>query len=257
MTTANCPTYGVWEEDKVRVIAGDPFGIWAVSDTTLKLEQVTLILPPTDPPNIVGVGINFERTARQWGEETPAEIQSHWQSTTSLTGRDRPLILPKGMKDTVRYQVQLGLVLRKPLFEASEEDAIKALFGYTGAITLWVPGDPREAGSAWTRGRSYDSTTSIGPFLQTEMDPDGTDILCRLNGEEVAHVDTSEFVFSCRRILSDLSHRHTLKAGTLILTGSIPFHDREEEIRKTAREGDIIEVEVEGAGRLSNPVVAA
>ncbi|MCA9435889.1 MAG: DUF2437 domain-containing protein, partial [Candidatus Omnitrophica bacterium] len=59
MTTGNRPMYGVWEEDAVRVIAGDPFGIWGISDTRFRLEQITLILPPVDPPNIVGVGINF------------------------------------------------------------------------------------------------------------------------------------------------------------------------------------------------------
>ncbi len=257
MTTANRPTYGVWEEDRVRVIAGDPYGVWAVSDTVLRLEQITLILPPTDPPNIVGVGFNFLTHVQELGEAPPDRLLSSWQSTTSLTGRDRPLIIPRGMKEPVHYEVQLGIILRAPLFEASESEAMTALFGYTGAITLSIPTDKYESGARWSRGRSYDSTTSIGPFLQSEMNPDNADIHCRLNSEEVVKANSSSFLFSCPRILSELSHRHTLRAGTLILTGPAPFDQSDKKVRRVVQEGDILEIEVEGAGKLSNPVVAA
>ncbi|MCB9770037.1 MAG: fumarylacetoacetate hydrolase family protein [Candidatus Omnitrophica bacterium] len=257
MTTGNRPMYGVWEEDAVRVIAGDPFGIWGISDTRFRLEQITLILPPVDPPNIVGVGINFEAGAEEFGVPIPEHPPIHWQSTTSLTGRDRPLIIPRGLKDSATYQVHLALAIRSQLYEASEAEAAKGILGYTGAITISFPTDPSEDGPAWTRGRSYDSTTSIGPFLQTKQERIDLNIRCRLNGTEVAFGKSSDFLFSCEKIVSEISHRHTLRPGTLILTGPIPGVETDNgKPSSQVHEGDILEVEVDGAGRLSNPVVA-
>lgn len=256
-TIAGRPLYGVWEEDRVRAIAGDPFGIWGISDHCFRLEEVTLILPPVEPPNVMGNGINWTAQAQAWRLPVPVEVEVVRQATTSITGRDRPLIIPRGLRDGVEYSVELALILRKPLFRADEAEARRALFGWTGAIRLSIPNSEGEPGPRWARGRSFDSTTSIGPFLQTEGDPDRLSIACRLNGETTAEANTSGSLFDCGTILSRLSHRHTLRPGDLILTGAIPFLEAKPDVRKTAQEGDVIEVIVEGVGSLSNPVVAA
>lgn len=256
-TIAGRPLYGVWEEDRVRAIAGDPFGIWGISDHCFRLEEVTLILPPVEPPNVMGIGINWTAQARALGLPVPVEVEIVRQATTSITGRDRPLIIPQGCREEAEYSVELALVLRKPLFRADAAEACRALFGWTGAIRLSIPNSEGEPGPRWARGRSFDSTASIGPFLQTEGDPDRLNLTCRLNGETAAEANTSEFLFDCGTILSRLSHRHTLRPGDLILSGPIPFSETNPEVRKTAQEGDVIEVVVEGVGSLSNPVVAA
>jgi len=258
LTTKNVPMYGVWEEDEgVRVIAGDLFGIWAVSDTRLRLEQITRILPPVQPPNIIAIGMNYRAHAREGGAAVPDHPVVFLKSTNALVAPDMPIVLPKSAPNEVDYEAELALVIGKPASEVPEEKALDYLLGYTAANDVSARDCQLRIDQQWARGKSFDTFCPLGPFIQTEGDPDNLRVLSRLNGEVMQDSRTDDLIFSCRKLIGYLSHQFTLFPGTVILTGTPSGVGFVRQPPVFLREGDKIEVEVEGVGVLSNPVVAA
>jgi 2-keto-4-pentenoate hydratase/2-oxohepta-3-ene-1,7-dioic acid hydratase in catechol pathway len=257
-TLKNETMYGVWEgDDGVRVIAGDPFGIWAVSDTRLRLEQVTRILPPVAPPNIFCIGMNYRAHAEEGGAAIPDHPVVFIKSTNALNSTDMPIILPKSAPNEVDYEAEVALVIGRTAFEVSEEDAFDYLFGYTAANDVSARDCQLRIDQQWARGKSFDTFCPLGPFIQTEGDPDNIRVSSRVNGETMQDSSTDDLIFSCRNLISYLSHQFTLYPGTLILTGTPSGVGFVREPPVLLKDGDKVEVEVEGVGVLSNPVVAA
>jgi len=257
LTIANTPMYGVWEgEEGVRVIAGDPFGIWAVSDTRLRLEQVTRVLSPVEPPTIFAIGLNYRSHAEEAKGEVPEQPLIFIKAASSITSPDRPIILPKAAPEKVDYEGELALVIGKTAFEVSEEDALDYVLGYTAANDV-SSRDCQFGDQQWARGKSFDSFCPAGPFIQTEKDPDHVRVTTRLNEETMQDSNTEDMVFSCRQLVSYLSHQFTLYPKTLILTGTPEGVGFARDPSVYLKDGDRLEVEVEGVGVLSNNVFAA
>jgi len=89
----------------------------------------------------------------------------------------------------------------------------------------------------------------VGPWIETEVDPQALEIITRINGEEVDRGSTSGMNYDCYAVVSGISQHVTLHPGDLIMTGS-PAKT------KAIHPGDVIEVEIQGIGTLRNPVVA-
>lgn len=258
LTVENRPMYGVWEEDEgVRVIAGDLFGVWAISDTRYRLEDVTRILPPVEPPNIFAIGANYRAHAAESGKEVPDHPLVFLKATTALSGRDRPIILPKSAPNEVDFEAEVALIIGKLAYEVPEEKAIDYVLGYTAANDVSARDCQVRIDKQWARGKSFDTFCPIGPFIQTALNPDNVRIQSRLNGETMQDSRTADMVFSCRHLVSYLSHQFTLLPGTLILTGTPSGVGVARKPPLFLKDGDIIEVEVEGVGTLSNPVFNA
>ena len=257
LTVNNQTLYGVWEgEQGVRVIAGDPFGIWAVSDTVFRLEQVTRILPPVSPPNIIAIGLNYRAHAEEGGMPIPEAPVIFLKSTNALNSTDRPIILPKSAPNEVDYEAEVALVIKKTAFEVSEEEASDYLLGYTAANDVSARDCQIKLDKQWARGKSFDTFCPLGPFIETEMDPDHVRVTCRLNGQVMQDSTTEDLIFNCRFLVSYLSQQVTLYPGTVILTGTPSGVGFARNPQIFMRDGDRVEVEVEGVGILSNSVVA-
>ena len=107
----------------------------------------------------------------------------------------------------------------------------------------------------WARGKSFDTFAPIGQVIETEIDPADLEIQTRLNGKVVQSSNTSDMIFSVPEILSYLSKQMTLLPGTLIMTGTPEGVGFARNPCVFLREGDIVEIEIEGIGVLKNPVV--
>jgi 2-keto-4-pentenoate hydratase/2-oxohepta-3-ene-1,7-dioic acid hydratase in catechol pathway len=258
LTTASRPMYGVWEEEAgVRIIAGDVFGVWAISDTRLRLEEITRILPPVEPPNIFALGLNYRAHASEGGSAAPDHPLVFLKATSSITGRDRPIILPKSAPTMVDYEAELALIIGKTAYEVSEEKALDHVLGYTAANDVSARDCQMQLDKQWARGKSFDTFCPIGPFIETEHDPDHAQVKSRLNGQVMQDSCTTDLIFSCRYLVSYLSHQFTLHPGTLILTGTPSGVGVHRNPPVFLKDGDVIEVELEGVGTLSNPVFNA
>ena len=97
----------------------------------------------------------------------------------------------------------------------------------------------------------------MGPFLQTEGDPDNVQVKCRLNGETMQDSNTKQFIFNVNQLIAYLSQVCTLKPGDLLFTGTPPGVGAARKPPVFLKPGDVAEVEIERIGTLSNPVVAA
>jgi 2-keto-4-pentenoate hydratase/2-oxohepta-3-ene-1,7-dioic acid hydratase in catechol pathway len=139
----------------------------------------------------------------------------------------------------------------------SEDIALDYVFGYTCGNDVSARDCQLRLDGQWARGKSFDTFCPLGPWIETEIaDPDNLAIRSRLNGQVMQESTTSDLIFNCRHLISFLSHNMTLLPGTVIMTGTpegVGF------VRKPPvylKAGDVIEVEIEGIGTLSNTVRA-
>ncbi len=143
----------------------------------------------------------------------------------------------------------------------SKEDAIDHVLGYTIAIDVSARDWQRTLGGGqFCHAKSFDTFCPLGPFLvdSTEMpNPDNVRLTTRINGEVRQDSLTSDMVFDVRTLISFLSVDRTLPAGTVILTGTPEGVGFARNPPQWLGAGDTVEVDIEGLGRLSNPVVAA
>src|SRR3990172_5954990 len=169
MTMDNKIRWGVWEEDEgVRIIAGDLFDVWAVSDRRLKLEEVTRILPPVAPPDIFCIGLNYKAHAVEGGAPIPKAPVLFIKSSNALNAPDSHIVLPESAPNEVDYEAEMVLVIKRTAYKVSEENAFDYLLGYTAANDVSARYCQLRFDQQWARGKSFDTFFPLGPFIQTE-----------------------------------------------------------------------------------------
>ena len=248
--------YGVLDEAMVREVEGDPFGAWEVRSNAIPLERVRRLLHPVVAPNIYAIGLNYRTHADEGGHPYPKEPIVFLKATTSLSNPDDPVVLPRSAPEQVDYEGELALVIGKTARRVSEQDAMAHVLGYTAANDISARDCQLVRDVQWTRGKSFDSFGPLGPAVQTEGDPDNVRLQLRLNGTVMQDTSTSDLIFSCRQLVSFLSHQFTLLPGTVILTGTPGGVGRARRPPVFLRPGDRVEVELEGVGTLANDIVS-
>ena len=113
------------------------------------------------------------------------------------------------------------------------------------------------SGGQYCRGKSFDTFCPVSEFVDpgTVGDPGDLQLSTRVNGELVQSASTSTMVFSVPEMISDLSRGMTLSAGTILLTGTPAGVGAGRTPKLFLKHGDVVEVEIPGVGRISNPVV--
>jgi 2-keto-4-pentenoate hydratase/2-oxohepta-3-ene-1,7-dioic acid hydratase in catechol pathway len=143
----------------------------------------------------------------------------------------------------------------KPAKNVPMADALDYVLGYTCGNDVSARDCQLRLDNQWARGKSFDTFCPLGPWIETEIDPDSAPILSRLNGQVMQQSNTSDMIFDCRRLVGFLSRAMTLLPGTVIMTGTpegVGFARRPPVF---LRPGDTIEIEIEGIGVLTNNVV--
>jgi 2-keto-4-pentenoate hydratase/2-oxohepta-3-ene-1,7-dioic acid hydratase in catechol pathway len=156
--------------------------------------------------------------------------------------------------DEVDYEAELVIVIGRTARDVPEEHALDHVLGYTCGNDVSARDCQLRLDVQWARGKSFDTFCPIGPWIETEMDPDDAPICSRVNGRTMQSSSTSDMIFSCRRLVSYLSQCMTLLPGTVILTGTpegVGFARRPPVF---LRPGDVVEVEVGPIGVLRNTV---
>jgi 2-keto-4-pentenoate hydratase/2-oxohepta-3-ene-1,7-dioic acid hydratase in catechol pathway len=246
----------VWEQDGFRPMEGDLYGQWRAGDRLAGREEVGRLAAPAAPPNIICIGRNYRSHADEFQRKTTEEPVVFSKLTTSLIGPGDPIVLPANAPNEVDWEGEVGLVIKKTARRVPEAEALDCVLGYTAVNDLSARDCQLRRDVQWTRGKSFDTFCSVGPCIQTEGDPDNLRLTLRVNGETMQDARTTDLIFHCRRLVSYLSHQFTLLPGTLIATGSPGGCGFTREPPIFLAPGDQVEVEVEGVGILSNPVVA-
>ncbi|MFN2364388.1 MAG: fumarylacetoacetate hydrolase family protein [Halarsenatibacteraceae bacterium] len=247
--------YGVFEGGALKLINGDIFENFEITEKKFKLDEVKL-LSPLEPPNLLAIGLNYQQHASETGHDFPEKPVLFLKATTSIIGPDDNIIIPEQAPDYVDYEAELAVIIGKRAKNIEAAEADDYIFGYTCANDVSARDCQLELDQQWARGKSFDTFYPLGPWIETDLAPDNLRISSSLNGEIMQDSNTSDMIFDVRDIVSYCSKNMTLLPGTVILTGTPEGVGMAREPEVYLQPGDRIEVEIEGIGNLKNDVVS-
>ncbi len=237
------PSYGVIEKDIIKQIKGNPFNKIIFTDSIYPLSEVKLVAPST-PTKILAIARNYKSHILET-RKPPTKPEPFFKTPSCIIGSNEPVILPRGV-GLVQEEGELVVVIGRRCSKVSKTEAMDYVLGYTCGNDVsareWQSGDIQ-----WWRAKSADTFGPIGPCIVTDIDCSRLNILVRINEKEVQHCNTSELLFNVPTLISFISQTVTLEPDDLIFTGT---SGRPAQIKN----GDVVEVEIEGIGILSNPV---
>ena len=243
--TATGVSYGTLENDTVHELRGGLFDSPAPTGVTHKLSEVKLLYP-CEAGKILAVGLNYK--SHLGSRPQPASPEMFYKPTSALQNPGDPIELPRDSSD-VHSEGEMVVVVGKRLHRASKEEAAAAIFGVTAGNDVsdrsWQHGEKKDL--QWWRAKGSDTFAPLGPAIVTAVDYGNLLLQTRINGETVQKQYTSDLIFDAPSVLSWISGWVTLLPGDLIYTGT-PGNTRR------MSPGDTVEVELDQAGVLSNPV---
>ena len=244
------PVYGALEEGSTRIVGlkGDPlFSPVEPSGQIYELDEVRLLSPVIPRSKVVGVANNYSDTPIRAEErsEPPLFIKAN----TSVIGPDDPIAIPSWSND-VAFEGELAIVMKSLAKDVSVADAPQVILGYT--IANDVTARDAMTGGPWSRGKSFDTACPLGPWITLDPALDVTSLALRsfVNGEPAQDSSTTHMIWDPFELVSYVSRQMTLLPGDVIATGAPAGCGRVDA-------GDRVEIEIEGIGRLTNPVVRA
>ncbi len=243
-TEENSPRYGWILKDKIGDIEGDLFGEFRRLDATTPLDEVKL-LAPSQPSKILCVGRNYAAHAKEHNAEMPKLPLIFFKPPSAINNPNDAIILPH-QSQQVEHEAELVVVIGKRGRNIIAEDAKEHILGYTIGNDVTAR-DLQRADRLWTRGKGFDTFAPFGPWIDTEFDPSDAVITCRVNGQMHQMASTRDMEFSVGTIIAFISSVMTLEPGDLIFTGTPAGVS-------VLAKGDVVEIDIEGLGVLSNPV---
>jgi acylpyruvate hydrolase len=222
-------------------------------------EAALSFLPPVvRPSKIICLGLNYRDHAEESGMAIPEFPVLFARFPSSLMGHGAPIILPK-VSSQLDWEAELVVVLSTGGKNIAEADALNHIAGYSVFNDASIR-DYQLRTPQWTAGKNFDDTGAFGPWLVT---PDelpagaaGLKIECRVNGNVMQSSNTGNLIFSVANTIHLLSTFMTLEAGDMLVMGTPGGVGVARSPQIWMKGGDVCEVEIEGVGLLSNPVVA-
>jgi 2-keto-4-pentenoate hydratase/2-oxohepta-3-ene-1,7-dioic acid hydratase in catechol pathway len=250
--------HGSDEGGRVREIEGDIFGHHAVTDKTADVQR---LLAPIEPRQLLCIGLNYRRHAAETGAKIPDYPILFFKGVNAAQDPGAPIVIPGHLPSgEVDYECELAVVIGRTCRNVARERALDHVLGYTCANDVsardW---QIRNGGGQWCRGKTFDTFAPLGPCLVTRDEipnPNALAIATILNGERVQDENTADMIFDVPRLIEFLSGSTTLPAGTVILTGTPHGVGMARKPPRWLKPGDVVTVEIEGIGQLTNPVVS-
>lgn len=199
------------------------------------------------PTKIVCVGRNYVKHAEELGHAVPEEPLLFLKPPSSLVGDGDAIVLPPE-SGRVEHEGEIAVVIGSRCHRVDETGAMGCVAGFA-ALNDVTARDLQRRDAQWTRAKGFDTFCPLGPALETELDPQGLSVVCRVNGEVRQEATTDDMIFGVGEILEYVSAVMTLLPGDVILTGTPAGVG-------PIGAGDFVEVEVERIGILGNPVMA-
>ncbi len=226
------------------------------------LREEDLILGPcvTAPNKIICVGLNYKRHAEETNMPLPQYPILFNKFNNTLAGHREDVALPSKVTSKVDYEAELVIVVGKEAKYVDREQALDYVFGYCCVNDLSAR-DLQMRTQQWLLGKSCDGFSPLGPYLVTADevgDPNDLAIRCFVNGEVRQNSHTSDMIFRCDEIVSYISQHMTLVPGDIILTGTPEgvILGYPEDRQVWLKEGDVVTIEIEKLGALTNRMVS-
>jgi acylpyruvate hydrolase len=215
-------------------------------------------LPPLPfPEKIICFGLNYKDHASESGFEAPKYPALFWRFPSSLIGHQAPIVRPR-VSDQLDYEGELVAIIGKPGRNIPVERALEHVAGYSIFNDASIR-DYQFKSAQWMIGKNFDSTGAFGPVFVSadELEPGakGLRLKTRLNGTELQNASTTDMIFDVATQVSLMSDAMLLKPGDVIVTGTPSGVGLARDPKIFMKPGDVCEVEIEGIGLLSNPIV--
>jgi 2-keto-4-pentenoate hydratase/2-oxohepta-3-ene-1,7-dioic acid hydratase in catechol pathway len=203
--------------------------------------------PPCLPTKVVCVGLNYRDHAAEMGVEIPKDALLFLKPPSAVIAHDAPIPYPSHTQ-RLEYEAELAVVIGRTARTVPRARALEHVWGYTAFNDLTAR-DAQKVESQWVRAKAFDASAPLGPWIVTDFDPAGRDVIARVNGQERQHGNTRDLIFDIPTIIEIISAIMTLERGDVIATGTpkgvgpvIP--------------GDVVEIEIGGIGVLRNRIAA-
>lgn len=223
-------------------------------------DEIRVCAPIANPGKMLGSGVNYLGHK----EENPSAVLPEnpgffVKLSSAIIGPGEPIVLPK-MSNQVDYEVEFAVVIGRRLRKAGEDEAMAAVFGYTilhdvsaRDVQMQAP-QPNQI----TLGKNFDTFSPIGPCIVTAdelTEPGNKRLRSILNGKVMQDGSTSDWLFPLPFLLSYTSQIITLEPGDIVTTGTPAGVGYFQQPRVFLKAGDVVVLEIEGIGRLENPVI--
>lgn len=205
------------------------------------------ILAPTEPSKIVCIGRNYAKHAAETDSEVPDRPLLFLKGPNAVSGHGDAIPLLPG-KERIDHEAELGVVIGEQCRNVPQADAMDVVWGFTCFNDISNRDDQRQEQN-WIRGKAFDNSAPIGPVLATPDElPEHPTIELRVNGETRQFSSTEHMIFPVPELIAEITQYLTLERGDVIASGT-------PEGVAPLEPGDTVEVEIEGIGTLTNPVV--
>ncbi len=209
-------------------------------------ESEAVHLPPVIPQKIICIHLNYRSRIAEFQLPTPVAPTYFHKSVSSLNSHRGKVIRPIGCR-FLNYEGEIAVVIGRRCRNVSREQATEYIGGYTIANDFGIHDFRDTDAGSMLRVKGSDSLCPVGPGVISDWDPAQKSIRTYVNGELRQEGNTAEMIWDFSYLVADLARTITLLPGDLILTGT-PANSRPVE------PGDVVTVEVEGLGALTNTV---
>lgn len=237
-------------------LVGDP--LVSTLDTGERL-MIDRLLAPIVPADILCIGLNYREHAKESNSSIPTHPMLFIKAGNTLNHPGAPVHVPR-RSSMIDYEGELAVVIGRDAKHVSKADALNYVLGYTIANDVSARDWQREkslGGGQFARGKSFDGFCPLGPDLVTAdeiANPNALAIRTMLNGEVMQNSTTADMIFDVPTLIESLSSTMTLRAGSVILTGTPSGVGFARTPPVWLKAGDTIAIEIEKLSRLENPV---
>ncbi len=238
--------WGIVEDHEVWEVTPDIFNGRQKTGRHFSMNDVRF-LAPCQPSKIIAVGLNYKDHITEFGRtEIPKEPVIFLKAPSAVIGLDDPIVIPEGAAQ-VDYEAELGIVISKRGRHIPEEKASEYILGCVCVNDVTMR-DLQKKDGQWARAKSFDSFAPIGPWISDSLPYQDLRVESYLNGRVAQQGHTSQMLFPVVRLVSFISRVMTLLPGDVISTGT-PMGVG------PMKAGDVVEIFVEGVGKLRNHVL--
>jgi 5-oxopent-3-ene-1,2,5-tricarboxylate decarboxylase/2-hydroxyhepta-2,4-diene-1,7-dioate isomerase len=204
-------------------------------------------LPPTEPSKIIAVHLNFSSRTREFMTKLPPAPTYFHKPVTALNSHQGAVVRPEGCR-WLNYEGEIVIVIGRTCRNVSPEGAGDYIAGYTIGNDYGLHDFRDTDAGSMLRVKGSDTLAPVGPGLVTDWDFRGKTLRTIVNGETRQEASTDEMEWDMHYLVADIARTITLTPGDLLFSGT-PANSR------PVQPGDVVEVEVDGLGRLTNHIV--
>ena len=204
------------------------------------------------PYKVIGIGLNYEDHAKESGMPLPAEPVVFMKATNTVVGPNDTVLIPRG-GEKADWEVELGVVIGKTArYLPDKEAAAGCVAGYCVSNDVSERSFQLERGGQWDKGKSCETFNPLGPWLVTPdevPDPQALGLWLELNGKRVQTGNTRTMIFGVNHLVWYLSQMMVLEPGDVITTGTPPGVGLGMKPPRFLKDGDVMELCVDGLGK--------